>query len=141
MSSILELDGFPVTAIMAATDAATVGVNAGFSPVIPFKGSIVRVVWTPSANVVANGANFRTLTIRNKGTQGLAGTTAVASRAWSAGAGAGNSTLSTPELWTLSALANLQVLPGDTFDLNQGATGAGLIIPAGAFTIYVAPHA
>lgn len=133
MSSILELDSFPVTAIMAATDAATVGVNASFSPVMPVKGTIVKVLYVPSANVVANAANFRTLTIRNKGTNGLAGTTAVATRAWSAG----NSTLSTPEPFTLSG--TLAVQAGDVLDLQQGATGTGLIIPAGSFAIYIAP--
>lgn len=134
MSSIYELvDGFPVSAIMVATDAATVGVNASFSPVMPVKGTIVKVLYIPSAGVTANGANFRTLTIRNKGTNGLAGTVAVASRAWSAV----NSVASTPEAFTLSG--TLAVQAGDVLDLNQGATGAGLIIPAGAFAIYVAP--
>lgn len=129
--------GFPVTAIMAATDATTVGVNANFSPVMPFNGTITAVQYTPSAVIVANATNFRTLTVRNKGTNGLAGTTAVASRAWSAG----NSAQSVAELFVLSGTpANLEVKGGDVFDLNQGATGTGLIIPAGAYTIYVLPR-
>jgi hypothetical protein len=130
--------GWPVTAISAVTDAATVGVNASFTAVMPFKGTIVAVVFTPSANVTANGTNFRTNTVRNKGTNGLSGTTAVASRAWSAV----NSVASTPENFTLSGTpANLEVQAGDVLDLNQGASGTGLIIPAGAFTIYVRPRA
>jgi hypothetical protein len=125
-----------VTAISAATDAATDGVNASFAPVMPVKGLVSKVVFIPSAGVIANGTNFRTITVRNKGTNGLSGTTAVASRAWSAG----NSTASTPELYTLSGTpANLVVQAGDVFDLNQGHTGTGLIIPAGAFVIYVRP--
>jgi len=138
MSSIMELtDGFPVAAISAVTDAATDGVNASFSPVMPIKGSIVKVVFIPSTVITANGTNFRTLTVRNKGTNGLAGTTAVASRSWAAT----NSASSTPEVFTLNgALANLQVQAGDVLDLNQGHSGTGLIIPAGAYVIYVAPH-
>jgi hypothetical protein len=137
MSSIFELvDGFPVSAIMVVTDAATVGVNASFSPVMPVKGTIVKVTYIPSAAVTANATNFRTLTIRNKGTNGLAGTTAVASRSWAAT----NSVLSTPEPFTLSGTpANLLVQAGDVLDLNQTAAAAGLIIPAGAFSIYIAP--
>lgn len=137
MSSIYELgDGFPFTAIMVATDAATVGVNASFSPVVPIKGTIAKVLYIPSANVTANGTNFRTLTVRNKGTNGLSGTTAVASRSWATT----NSTASTPEVFALSGTpANLAVQAGDVLDLNQGATGAGLVIPAGAYVIYVVP--
>lgn len=138
MSTIRELvGGWPITAISAATDAATVGVNASFTAVIPFNGRISRVVFVPSASVTANGSNFRTITMRNKGTNGLSGTTAVASRAWSSV----NSVASTPELYTLSGTpANLEVKAGDVLDLNQAATGTGLIIPAGAFTIYVVPR-
>ena len=138
MSSIKELvGGFPVTAVAAAADAATVGVNATFAPVMPFAGRIVAVRFIPSAAIAANGANFRTLTVRNKGTNGLAGVTPVASRAWSAG----NSVLSTPELFTLNVTpANLEVKEGDVLDLNQAATGTGLIIPASSFVIYVQPR-
>lgn len=130
--------GFPISAIAAATDAATDGVNASFVAIMPFKGTITRVQFVPSAAVTANGTNFRTITMRNKGTQGLSGTTAVASRAWSAV----NSVLSTPEDYTLSGTAaNLEVNQGDAFDLSQAHTGTGLIIPAGAFTIFLRPRA
>lgn len=139
MNLLRELTGlgFPVTAIMAATDAATVGVNASFSPVMPFAGTITAVQYTPSAAVTANGTNFRTLTVRNKGTNGLSGTTTVGTRSWAAT----NSVQSVAELFALSGTpANLEVKAGDVFDLNQGATGAGLIIPAGAYTIFVLPR-
>lgn len=129
--------GFPVTAIAAAADAATVGVNAGFSPVMPFSGTIIAVRFIPSAAIVANATNFRTLQVRNKGTNGLAGTTLVASRAWSAV----NSALSTAELFALSGVAaNLEVKEGDVLDLNQTAGGTGLIIPASAFVLFVRPR-
>lgn len=123
-------------AISAVTDAATVGVNASFNPIMPCKGTISKVVFIPSAAITANGTNFRTLTVRNKGTNGLSGTTAVATRSWAAT----NSGLSTPEVVPLSGTpANLAVQAGDVFDLNQGATGAGLIIPAGSWQIWIRP--
>jgi len=123
-------------AISAITDAATDGVNASFSPIMPVKGTISKVVFVPSAAVVANATNFRTLSVRNKGTNGLAGTTIVATRAWSAV----NSALSTPESLALSGTpANLAVQAGDVFDLNQTHGGTGLIIPAGSWQIWIRP--
>lgn len=129
--------GYPVTAVAAAADAATVGVNATFTAVMPFDGTVVGVRMVPSANVTANGTNFRTLTVRNKGTNGLSGTTAVASRAWSAT----NSVASTPELFTLNGTpANLEVKAGDVLELHQNASGTGLVIPASSYTILVRPR-
>ena len=104
---------------------------------MPFDGTITRVLFVPSAAITANGGNFRTLTVRNKGTNGLAGTTAVASRAWSAG----NSVQSVAEQFALNATpANLEVKAGDVLDVNQVATGTGLIIPASSYIIYVKPR-
>ncbi|HEU5111010.1 MAG TPA: hypothetical protein VFT95_20915 [Micromonosporaceae bacterium] len=129
--------GWPVQAVAAAADAATVGVNATFSAVMPFDGTVVGVKMIPSANITANATNFRTLTVRNKGTNGLSGTTAVASRAWSAT----NSTASTPENFTLNATpANLEVKAGDVLELHQNAAAAGLIIPASSYVILVRPR-
>lgn len=129
--------GYPVIALAAVTDAATDGVNASFAPVMPFKGHITAVQMVPSANVTANGSNFRTLTVRNKGTNGLSGTTAVASRSWATT----NSVLSTPELFTLNGTAaNLEVQAGDVLDLQQGHTGTGLIIPASSYVIFLLPR-
>lgn len=123
-------------AISAVTDAATVGVNASFSPVMPVKGTISKIVFIPSAAVTANGTNFRVMTVRNKGTNGLSGTVTVATRTWAAT----NSAISTPESVPLSGTpANLQVQAGDVFDLNQTAGGAGLIIPAGSWQIFIRP--
>lgn len=129
--------GFPVSGIAAAADAATDGVNASFSIVMPFKGRVTAVQMIPSAAITANGTNFRTLTVRNKGTNGLTGTTAVATRTWSAG----NSALSTPELFTLSGTAaNLEVQAGDVLELRQDHTGTGLAIPASSYVVYVLPR-
>jgi hypothetical protein len=129
--------GFPITVFAAATDAATNGVNANFTPMMPFDGTVMRVLFVPSAAITANAGNFRTLTVRNKGTNGLAGTTAVASRAWSTV----NSVQSVPEQFALNGTpANLEVKAGDVLDVNQVATGTGLIIPASSYIIYVKPR-
>ena len=129
--------GYPVTAVAAAADAATVGVNATFTAVMPFDGTVVGVRMIPSAGITANATNFRTLTVRNKGTNGLTGTTAVASRSWAAT----NSVASTPELFTLSGTpANLEVKAGDVLELHQNAAAAGLVIPASSYTILVRPR-
>lgn len=129
--------GFPLTAVAAAADAATVGVNANFTIVVPFKGTVKAVWMVPSAAITANATNFRTLTVRNKGTNGLAGTVAVASRAWSAV----NSVLSTPEQFALSGTpANLEVAAGDVLELHQNAAAAGLVIPASSYVLYLLPR-
>lgn len=135
MSSIQELEGFPVPVASAAYTATGDTTNAG--PVIPFKGTLKAVRFTPSAAITANGINFTTLTVQNKGTNGLSGTTAMASRVWSAG----NSLLSTPENFTLSGTpANLEVQEGDVLQIVQTHTGTGLAIPAGAFVFYIQAH-
>jgi hypothetical protein len=136
MASIQELtDGFPVPVVSAAYTATGDTTNAG--PVVPIKGTLVQVQFIPSAGITANGTNFTTLTVQNKGTNGLSGTTAMASRVWSAG----NSTASTPENFTLSGTAaNLEVQAGDVLQIVQTHGGTGLIIPAGSFVFYIRPH-
>jgi hypothetical protein len=127
--------GWPVPVASAAFTATGDTTNAG--PVVPFKGTLVRVEFTPSAAVVANATNFSTLTIQNKGTNGLSGTTAMASRSWATV----NSALSTTELFALSGTAaNLEVVGGDVLQIVQTHAAAGLAIPAGAFTFYIRPR-
>lgn len=135
MASIQELESFPVPVVSAAYTATGDTTNAG--PVIPFKGTLVSVQFVPSAAITANASNFSTLTVQNKGTNGLSGTTAMASRAWSAT----NSVQSVAELFTLSVTAaNLEVLPGDVLQIVQTHGGTGLAIPAGAFVFNIRAH-
>jgi hypothetical protein len=135
MSSVQELEGFPVPVVSAAYTATGDTTNAG--PVMPLKGTLVSVQFIPSAAITANATNFSTLTVQNKGTNGLSGTTAMASRSWAAT----NSVLSTPETFTLSGTpANLEVQAGDVLQIVQTHGGTGLIIPAGSFVFYVRPH-
>lgn len=127
--------GFPLPVNSAAYTATGDTTNAG--PTVPFKGTVARVSFIPSAAITANGTNFSTITVQNKGTNGLSGTTAVASRVWSAI----NSVQSVEELFILNATpANLEVAAGDVLQFVQTHTGTGLIIPAGVFVVYVLPR-
>jgi hypothetical protein len=114
------------TAAFGATADATVT-----GPNVHADGRIVKVEFVPSAAITANGTNFSTLTLQNKG--GLkSGTTAVASRAWSAT----NSVAATKEAFALSGTpANLEVKAGDRLDLVQTHGGTGLAIPTGTLLI------
>jgi hypothetical protein len=138
MSSINELtDGLPFAAAMTAFDAATDSVQGGVLAMVPVRGLIVRVQYTPSANITADPTNFRTLTVQNKGVSGLSGVVPVASRVWSAG----NSVLSVPDILTLNAtVANRQVQAGDVLQIAGTHGGTGLVIPAGSWVFFVAPH-
>lgn len=127
--------GFPIAVNSAAYGAAADATNAGQT--IPYKGTVTRVTFIPSAGITANGTNFSTITVQNKGTNGLSGTTAVASRSWAAT----NSTASVEELLTLNGTpANLEVAAGDVLQYVQTHGGTGLAIPAGVFVVYVLPR-
>lgn len=137
MNLLRELSGigFPIPVQSAAYGAAADATNAGQT--IPFKGTVTRVTFVPSASITANGTNFSTITVQNKGTNGLSGTTAVASRSWAAT----NSTASVEELLTLNGTpANLEVAAGDVLQYVQTHGGTGLAIPAGVFVVYVLPR-
>lgn len=137
MTSFREFADYPISQPWAASAALATG-NFAVATLLPFKGSLVRVRFVPSAAITANGTNFATVNLQNKGTNGLAGTTAMASRSWAAG----NSLLSTGEDVPLNATpANLIVNEGDQLNLNLASTGgAGLALPAGTFIFFFQPH-
>lgn len=98
--------------------------------VAPAKCQIVSVTFVPSAAITADGTNFSTYTLTNK--VAGAGSTAVASRAWSAT----NSVASTPEAFTLSGTAaNLLVGADDSLEVVKTHGGTGLTIPDGLLVI------
>lgn len=111
----------------AAADATVTGPN------VHADGRVVKVEFVPSAAITANGTNFSTLTLQNKG--GLkTGTTAVASRSWAAT----NSVAATKEAFALSGTpANLEVKAGDRLDLVQTHGGTGLAIPTGTLLVTI----
>lgn len=98
--------------------------------VAPAKLQIVSVKFVPSAAVTASGTNFSTYTLTNK--VAGAGSTAVASRAWSAT----DSVASTPESLTLSGTAaNLLVNADESLEVVKTIGGTGLVIPDGLLVI------
>lgn len=95
--------------------------------VAPFPVAIQSVQWVPAAAVTANGANFATLSLRNRTAAG-AGTAVPASRAYSAT----DSAAHVVEAMTLSGTAtDLDVAEGDVLTLGVVHSGTGLVIPAG----------
>lgn len=136
MSSIRESTDFPLTQLWAASAALATGNFAG--PTVPFRGSLVRVRFVPSAAITANGTNFAAMQVQNKGTNGLSGTTAMANRSWAAT----NSLLSVGEDFTMVGGAAAVVNEGDVLQINLTSTGgAGLALPAGTLIYFFAYHA
>jgi hypothetical protein len=116
------------TAAYGATADATVT-----GPNVHVDGRVIKVEWVPSAAVTANGTNFSTLTLQNKGPL-KSGTTTVATRAWSAN----NSVAGTKEQFSLSGTpANLEVKAGDRLDLVQTHGGTGLALPTGTLLVTI----
>ena len=96
----------------------------------PANATIDGASFTPADAVTANGTNFATYTLTNKGTG--AGSTPVATRAWSAT----NSVASTPDTMALNGTpANLQVNAGDSLEIVKSVGGSGLVIPDGLLVI------
>jgi hypothetical protein len=93
---------------------------------LPTKAQITEILWVPGAAIVANGANFFTLNVRNR--QAAAGAVVMATRAYSAV----NGVATTPETLTLSSTAtDLQPAANDLLTAHFTHTAAGLAIPAG----------
>lgn len=98
---------------------------------VPYNMLVTGVDWVPQAAVTANGTNFSTLTLRNRGAAG-AGATLPASRSYAAT----NSVAFVPEAMTLSATAtDLQLTAGDVLTVQMIFTAAGLVIPAGTLRL------
>lgn len=137
MSSLQELSdpGLPIAIyVPGQATAGTVDEFTGF--VAPFSGRITKVQWIPKAAVTANGSNFFTLNIRNRGAAG-AGTTL----AWSRSYAATNSVAFVGENGTLNATAaNRRFVSGDNITIERLVTGTGLAMPAGTVVIWIAAN-
>lgn len=95
--------------------------------VMPWNATITGLTWVPGAAVTANGSNYATISVRNRGASG-SGTVVPASRAYSAT----NSSAQVGEVLTLSSTAtDLQPAAGDVLTVSVAHTGTGLLIPAG----------
>lgn len=97
----------------------------------PVAYKITAVRFVPSAAITANATNFVTLSVRNRGSNG-GGAKIAATRAYSGGAGAGNSAANVAEPLALSNTeADLLAQVDDVLTVAFVHTGTGLAIPAG----------
>lgn len=118
--------------VHTADIAAVAGGSTDEVPIFraPFRCIVTAVSYVPRANITANGTNYFTGIIRNRASG--AGTTTVASRAWSAT----NSTAHTPEAFTLSATeADLYLAEDDVVSFQKTEAGSGLAMPAASVRI------
>ncbi len=110
--------------------AATTDEWAGF--VAPFRCVVTAVKWTPNAAVTADGTNYFSVVVKNRGSG--AGTTAIATRAYSAT----NGVAFTSETVTLSGTAaDLNVAAGDLVSVAKTVGGSGLAMPDGLVQVTV----
>lgn len=123
--AIVEIPG------VAALDTSTV-----VGPSMPRDGHVVSVQIVPRAAITANATNFATITVQNKGPLG-SGSTAVASRTWSAT----NSVAGTKEAATLNGTAaNLEFKQGDQMIVVHSSAASGLALPAISVVIGYQPR-
>jgi hypothetical protein len=98
---------------------------------VPYNMTITGVDWVPQAAVTANGTNFSTLSLRNRGAA-AAGAALPATRSYAAT----NSVAFVPEAMTLSGTAaDLLLTAGDILTVQMIFTAAGLVIPAGTLRL------
>ncbi len=100
--------------------------------VLPRNALITSARWVPGAAVTANGANYATLALRNRGAGGAGAVLPANARSYASG----NSTANVPESLTLSGTAaDLQPAAGDVLTVSVAHTGTGLAIPAGLLQV------
>jgi hypothetical protein len=132
MPQVKELSGdlfFPI----AVAGQATAGTGDEFTALVaPFNLKITGVKWVPTAAITANGTNYFTLTLRNRGAAG-SGTAVPASRSYAAT----NSSAFVAEDMTLSATAaDLNIAAGDVLTVEKLVTASGLAMPDGTVQIH-----
>lgn len=132
MGQVKELRGDLVFTIPVAGQA-TAGTADEFSGfVAPFPLKITGAKWVPAAAVTADGSNYFTLNLRNRGAA-AAGTALPASRSYVAT----NSVAFVPEAMTLSGTAaDLLVAEGDVLTVSKVNTGTGLAMPDGVVQVH-----
>lgn len=117
-------------AVLGQATAGTADEWSGL--VMPFRGRVTAVKWVPAAAVTADGTNYTTVNLRNRGTD-ASGSDLVASRSYIAN----NSTAFVPETMTLGASALRDVDEGDVLTVSKVNTGTGLALPDGVVQVHV----
>lgn len=99
--------------------------------VAPANMAVSGMKWLPAAAITANGTNFFTLSLRNRGAGG-AGTALPVSRSYAAT----NSVAWVNETATLSGTASdLLIAAGDSLTVQKVESGSGLTCPAGIVVV------
>lgn len=110
--------------------AGTVDEWAGFTA--PFRCVVTAVKWTPNAAITADPTNYFSLVVKNR--VAGAGTTAIATRAYSAT----NSVAFTPETVSLTGTAaDLRIAAGDLVSVAKTVAASGLAMPDGLVQVTV----
>jgi hypothetical protein len=126
-----DTSGYVLTYELAAQGTAGDTTTVVIPTDVPYDARVLKVEIVPRAAITANGTNFATYTLQNKGPTG-AGSTVVATRSWAAT----NSVAGTKEAMTLSGTpANLELKAGDQLQLARSVGGSGLATPAIAFLV------
>ena len=122
----LREDADPVA---AGSDATTIVGEAAYA------GTVTRVVFIPVSTLTGANTDSRTLTVKNKGSDG-SGTTTVATKAFTSGV---NAPAADATAITLSGTAaNLVVAAGDVLQLESTHVGStGLADPGGEIEIEI----
>lgn len=129
LDSEIRGDRILLVAVPGQPTAGTADDFVGF--VAPFNMKIIGVKWIPAAAIAANGTNYFTMNLRNRGAAG-AGATAIATRSYVAT----NSTANVAEAMTLSGTAaDLNVAAGDVITVDKVNTGTGLAMPDGVVQV------
>ncbi|MEV0993424.1 hypothetical protein [Nonomuraea sp. NPDC050202] len=129
---VSELRGDHVFSIPVAGQATGGTADEFVALVAPFNMTITAVKWVPTAAITANGTNYFTLTLRNRGQAG-AGTALAAQRSYASG----NSSAFVGENMALSATAaDLNAAAGDVLTVEKLTTGTGLAMPDGTVQIF-----
>jgi hypothetical protein len=101
-------------------------------------GTVTAASYIPDATITGAATNNRTVSIVNKGSDGL-GSTVVATLNFASGV---NATAADEKVLTLSATpANLVVAAGDVLAFSSGHIGTGIADPGGLVTVSIRPTA
>ncbi len=124
-----ELSGDLVHTVHVPPTAANTAIEVPIARVPDgTKYKIVGAYWVPGAAITANGSNYFTLSLRNRGSVDGSGTTVASTRSYAATNGVANKT----ETLTLDAdETKLLAEAGDIITAGFAHTGTGLAIPAG----------
>lgn len=135
MASYEEFDKIQYTVDIPG-DAVTTA-NEWLALIAPYRGRVVQVDWTPRAAITAAAASFN-VTVRNR--QAAAGTLNIALRSYTATNGVAWTRETQPLVVLNATPGNLNVAKNDVLTVEKTINGAGLAMPAGIISIWIAPN-